>query len=65
MLGVLIALASLVGRAQALGHTGFSSCGSDAPCMWGLPKLGVKLMFSALAGRFLTTRSQGSPPGTI
>ena len=65
VLRILIALASLVGRAQALGHTGFSSCGTQAPCMWDLPKLGVKLMFSALAGRFLTTRSQGSPPGTI
>ena len=28
--GFLIALASLVGRAQAPGHTGFSNCGAQA-----------------------------------
>ena len=49
-------------RAQALGHTGFSSCGSwslIARGMWNLPRPGIKPVSPALAGRFLIT----GPPG--
>ena len=64
----LILVASLV------EHTGFSSCGLQAlDCgfsnhgiwaylpqgMWNLPRSGIKSMFPALAGRFLTN----GPPG--
>jgi len=63
--GLLIAVASLVAdRAQAPGHTGFSSCGAWAQLlhrMWDLPKSGAEPMPSALAGRFLTTELPEKP----
>ena len=40
--------------ALALGHMGFGSCGT-----WAIPRPGIKLMFFALAGGFLTTGSPG------
>ena len=58
----------------ALGHSGFSSCGARAlerslsSCgaqaqllrgMWDLPRPGIKPVSPALAGRFLTTVTQG------
>ena len=47
---------------QAVGHVGFSSCGTWAYLprgMWDLPWPGIKPMLPALAGGFLTT----GPPG--
>ena len=53
--------------ARALQTAGFSSCGAWAylPCsMWNLSGPGIELMSTALAGRFLTTRTLGKsrPP---
>ena len=63
-------------RAQALGHSDFSSCGSWAlehrlkSCgtqaylfcgMWDLSRSRIKLMSPALAGRFFTTEPPGKP----
>ena len=63
-------------RAQALGLLGFSGCGSRAlehksnSCgariqllqgRWGLPRLGIKPVSPALAGRFLTTEPPEKP----
>ena len=54
-------------RAQALGHTGFSSCGTRAQWalvtqgMWNLPRPGIEPLSPALAGRFPSTVSPGSP----
>ena len=48
--------------AQALGHMGFSSCGSWAELlhgMWNLPGPGVESVSPALEGGFLTI----GPPG--
>ena len=62
--------------ARALGHAGFSSCGSwalepglrscGAPAqllrgMWGLPKPGLKPVCPALTGGFFTTEPPGKP----
>ena len=62
--------------AQALGHSGFSSCSSQAlehrlhSCgswaslfhgMWDLPRSGIKLMSPALANGFFTTEPPGKP----
>ena len=63
--GLLIAVASLVADgAQALEHTGFSSCGAWAQLphsMWDLPRSGVEPMSSALAGGFFTTELPENP----
>ena len=63
--------------ARALGHTGFSSCGSRAlelrlsTCgtrpqllcgMWDPPRPRIQPMSPKLAGGFLTTSPPGSPP---
>ena len=56
--GLLTVVASLVAEHWALGHVGFSSRGAQAYLsngMWDLPGPGIKPMFPALAGRFLTT----------
>ena len=48
--------------AQALAHTGFNSCGARAllpDSMWGLPGLGIRPVFPALADRLLTTGAPG------
>ena len=48
--------------AQALGHEGFSNCGTWASLphdIWNLSGPGIKPVFPALEGRFLTT----GPPG--
>ena len=48
--------------AQALVCKGFSSCSTQAQLpfgLWDLPRLGIKPVSPALAGRFLTT----GPPG--
>ena len=71
--GLLIAQASSCGGALALGHVGFSSCGSQVPerrlmvvvhrlsCpgTWDFPGLGIKPVSPALAGGFFTSE----PPG--
>ena len=57
-------------RAQQLRSTGsrvhgLSSCGSQVLLlrgMWDLPRPGIKLMFPALAGGFLTTAPPGKSP---
>ena len=74
VLRLLIEVASC--RALHLGHTGFSSCGSQAPehrlrscgtgaellCgMWDLPRPGIKPMSPAPADRFFTTELRGKP----
>ena len=49
-------------RAQALGHTGSSSCSTWTqllPGIWNLPEPEIELLSPALAGGFLTT----VPPG--
>ena len=48
--------------AEALAHTGFNSCGARAllpDSMWGLPGLGIRPVFPALADRLLTTGAPG------
>ena len=67
------------GRAQALGHAGFSSCGfrtlerrlsscsawASLLCrMWDLSGPGIEPVSPALAGRFFTTELPGKPPHT-
>ena len=55
-------VASLVAEHWALGHVGFSSRGAQAYLshgMWDLPGPGIKPMFPAWAGRFLTTMLPG------
>ena len=50
--------------AWALGHLGFSSSGPWAQLLhgiWNLPGLGIKPVFPALAGEFLTTGPPGKP----
>ena len=63
-------------RAQALGHVGFSSCGSQASKQrlnsrgaqaqllhgtWDLPRPGMESVSAALAGGFFTTEPPGKP----
>ena len=75
--GLLIVVASLVAEHGALGHAGFSGCGSWAlehrlnSCgpqaqllrsMWGLPGSGIQPMSPALAGRFFTTEALEKQP---
>ena len=53
-------------RALALGYRGFSSCGVRAllPCgRWNLPRPGIKPVFPALDGWFLTTGLTGKSVG--
>ena len=66
--GVGFSLRGFSCGAQALGRLGFSSCGSQAlehrlnscdACALGS---GIKPVSLALASRFFTTESQGSPP---
>ena len=67
-------------RAQAVGRLGFTSCSSRAPengvsscgswaqlsCgIWDLPGPGIKSMFPALEGEFLTTRPPEKSPKMI
>ena len=68
---LLIAVASFV--VQALGCTGFSSCGFQAlehrlnswvhglSCMWDLPGPGIELVSPVLQGRLSTTGPPGRP----
>ena len=75
MLGLLIAVASLDNRAQALGARAsvvaarkLSSCGAWAQLLWGmwnLPGPGIEPMYPALAGEFLSTVPPGKPYGYI
>ena len=61
--GLLIAVASLVVVVDSR-CTGFSSCGTRPwflRGMWNLPGPGLKPMFPALAGGFLTTVPPGKP----